>query len=76
MTNQPINPQDLAQMLQRMVMQGGNPQMLAYQIMQNNPAFASQIQGQNVQQLAMQALQQRGIDPQQFFQILGGRNRQ
>ena len=76
MTYQPINPQALAQMLQRMMMQGGNPQMLVSQIMQSNPAFAQQLQGQNVQQMAMHALQQRGIDPQQFFQFLNGGRRQ
>lgn len=62
--------QQLAMMLQQ---GGGNPQAYVQQLLAQNPQFAQQLQGQNVQQLAAQALQQRGIDPQQFFAALNAR---
>ena len=52
-----------------MMQQGGqNPQAYVAQLLQQNPQFAQQIQGRNVQQMAAQALQQMGINPQAFFQ--------
>jgi ABC-type dipeptide/oligopeptide/nickel transport system ATPase subunit len=58
-----------AQQLMTMMSQGGgNPQAYVQQLLQQNPQFARQIQGQNVQQMAAQALQRMGINPQAFFQ--------
>lgn len=57
-------------MLQNMLRQGGgNPQMIAQNILKNNPQFAQQLQGQNLQDLAMKTMQQRGINPQQIMQM-------
>ena len=58
-----------AQQMMLMMQQGGqNPQAYVAQLLQQNPQFAHQIQGRNVQQMAAQALQQMGINPQAFFQ--------
>lgn len=58
-----------AQQLMIMMSQGGgNPQAYVQQLLAQNPQFAQQIQGRNVQQMAAQALQQMGINPQAFFQ--------
>lgn len=58
-----------AQQMMLMMQQGGqNPQAYVAQLLQQNPQFAQQIQGRNVQQMAAQALQQMGINPQAFFQ--------
>ena len=52
---------------------GGNPQALAQQILANNPEFARQIQGQNVQQMAKNMLRQQGIDPNVINNMVGKR---
>lgn len=71
MMNNPNNP--LMQQLSMMLQQGGgNPQAYVNELLRKNPQFAQQIQGKNVQQMAEEALRQRGIDPQQFFQSLRG----
>lgn len=63
----------LMQQLSMMLQQGGgNPQAYVNELLRRNPQFAQQIQGKNVQQMAEEALRQRGIDPQQFFQSLRG----
>jgi hypothetical protein len=68
-----INPMALMQSIQGMMQGGQNPQVLANQILQQNPQFARMIQGQNVQQMAMEAMRQQGIDPNQIAQMFGGR---
>lgn len=68
-----INPMALMQSIQGMMQGGQNPQLLANQILQQNPQFARMIQGQNVQQMAMEAMRQQGIDPNQIAQMFGGR---
>ena len=69
MTNNNSLMQQLSMMLQQ---GGGNPQAYVNELLRRNPQFAQQIQGKNVQQMADEALRQRGIDPQQFFQSLRG----
>lgn len=59
--------------MQLMTQSGGNPQAMAQQILAQNPEFAKQIQGQNVQQLAEQMLRQRGIDPNMIRNMTGRR---
>lgn len=68
-----MNPMALMQSIQGMMQGGQNPQVLANQILQQNPQFARMIQGQNVQQMAMEAMRQQGIDPNQIAQMFGGR---
>ena len=68
-----MNPMTLMQSIQGMMQGGQNPQVLANQILQLNPQFARMIQGQNVQQMAMDAMRQQGIDPNQIAQMFGGR---
>ena len=68
-----MNPMALMQSIQGMMQGGQNPQVLANQIIQQNPQFARMIQGQNVQQMAMDAMRQQGIDPNQIAQMFGGR---
>ena len=68
-----MNPMALMQSIQSMMQGGQNPQVLANQILQQNPQFARMIQGQNVQQMAMEAMRQQGIDPNQIAQMFGGR---
>lgn len=68
-----MNPMALVQNIQNMMRGGQNPQALANQILQQNPQFARMIQGQNVQQMAMDAMRQQGIDPNQIAQMFGGR---
>ena len=75
-----MNNNPFAQQMMAMMSQGaGNPQAYVQQLLQNNPQFAQQIQGKNVQQMAAQAMQQMGINPQQFFQnphqVLGMMNK-
>lgn len=70
-----MNPMALMQTIQSMMQGGQNPQALANQILQQNPQFARMIQGQNVQQMAMEAMRQQGIDPNQIAQMLGGNRR-
>lgn len=68
-----MNNNPLMQQLSMMLQQGGgNPQAYVNEMLRRNPQFAQQIQGKNVQQMADEALRQRGIDPQQFFQALRG----
>ena len=60
------------QMLQGMAQQSmGNGEQFAQQILQKNPQFAQKIQGQNLQQMAMKELKQRGIDPNQVMRMFG-----
>ena len=68
-----MNPMALMQSIQGMIQGGQNPQVLANQILQQNPQFARMLQGQNVQQMAMEAMRQLGIDPNQIAQMFGGR---
>lgn len=64
-----MNNNPFAQQMMAMMSQGaGNPQAYVQQLLQNNPQFAQQIHGRDVKQMAAQALQQMGINPQQFFQ--------
>lgn len=59
-------------MLQGMAQQSmGNGQQFAQDILKNNPKFAQQIQGQNLQTLATNMLKQRGIDVNQVTQMFG-----
>ena len=68
-----MNPMALMQSIQGIMQGGQNPQVLANQILQQNPQFARMIQGQNVQPMAMEAMSQQGIDPNQIAQMFGGR---
>ena len=62
------NNNAIKQQIAMMMQQGaGNPQAYVQELLRRNPQFAQQIQGQNVQQMAAQYLQQMGINPQQFF---------
>ena len=55
-------------MVQNMLRQGGeNPQVIAQNILKNNPQFAQQLQGQNLQELAMQEMRKSGLNPQMFM---------
>ena len=65
----------LQMMVQNMIRQGGgNIQAVAQNILRNNPQFAQRIQGQNVQQMAIDAMKRQGIDPQAFMNgIFSGR---
>lgn len=56
---------------------GGNPQVFINQLAQKNPQAAAQINellkdGQSPQQVAMGIMQQRGMNPQQMMNMLGG----
>lgn len=56
---------------------GGNPQAFINQLAQKNPQAAAQINellknGQSPQQAAMGIMQQRGMNPQQMMNMLGG----
>lgn len=63
-SNNPMNS------IMSLLAQGGNnPEAFAKSLLQNNPEFAKAIQGQNPQQLAMQELQRRGIDPNQVMRL-------
>lgn len=68
--------QNIMQMVQ-MAKGGGNPQMFINQLAQKNPQAAAQVNellknGQNPQQAAMELMQQRGINPQEMMNMLGG----
>lgn len=64
-----MNYNPFAQQMMAMMQQGGaNPPAYVQQLLQQNPQLEQRLQGQNVQQMAAQALQQMGINPQQFFQ--------
>ncbi len=65
-----MNPMQLMQSISSMMQGGGNPQMLAQQIMQKNPQFAQAIQGQNPQVLAQSMMQRMGMSPQQIQQMV------
>lgn len=67
--NNPI----MAMIAQMMGQSGGNPQAMAQQILDQNPEFARQLQGQNVPQMAQQMLRQRGIDPSMIQNMMGNR---
>lgn len=61
-------------MVQNMLRQGGgNPQVIAQNILKNNPQFAQQLQGQNVQELAMQEMRRSGIEPRMFMNNMFGK---
>ena len=63
-----MNNNPIMQQVAMMMQQGAaNPQAYVQELLRRNPQFAQQIQGQNVQQMAAQYLQQMGINPQQFF---------
>lgn len=54
----------------------GNPQAIIQQMMSANPQAANSTQallntGKNPQQIAMELMQQRGINPQQMMNMLG-----
>ena len=56
---------------------GGNPQMFINQLAQKNPQAAQQINellksGQTPQDAAMGLMRQKGIDPTQITNMLGG----
>ena len=59
--------------MQMMSQSGGNPQQMAQQILAQNPEFAKQIQGQDVQKMAQQMLRQQGIDPGMIQNMMGRR---
>ena len=60
-------------MVQNMLRQGGgNPQVIAQNILKNNPQFANAIQGQNLQELAMNEMRKRGLNPQMFMNNMFG----
>ena len=62
----------IMQQFSMMVRQGwSNPQAYVNELLRKNPEFAKQIQGQNVRQMAMQALEGMGMDPNMFFQNPG-----
>lgn len=69
MMNNPI----MGMFMQLMGQSGGNPQAMAQQILQQNPEFARQLQGQNVPQMAQQMLRQQGIDPGVIQNMMGHR---
>ena len=52
---------------------GGNPQVIAQNILKNNPQFAQQLQGQNLQELAMQEMRRSGIEPRMFMNNMFGK---
>lgn len=54
-------------MVQQMIQQGaGNMQAYANGLLQNNPEFAKEIQGQNLSKLGMDMLAKNGIRPEQI----------
>jgi hypothetical protein len=65
------NPVEM--MVQNMLRQGGgNPQVIAQNILKNNPQFAQRLQGQNLQELAMQEMRKSGLNPQMFMNNMFG----
>lgn len=61
-------------MVQNMLRQsGGNMEMMAQNILKNNPQFAQQLQGKNLQELAMQEMRKSGLDPRLFMDNMFGR---
>lgn len=66
------NPVEM--MVQNMMRQGGgNMQNVAQSILKNNPQFANAIQGQNLQELAMQEMRRSGINPKMFMDNMFGK---
>ena len=64
------NPVEI--MVQNMVRQsGGNIQGMAQNILKNNPEFANALQGQNLQELAMQEMRRSGINPRMLNGMFG-----
>ena len=60
-------------MVQNMLRQGGgNPQVIAQNILKSNPQFAQQLQGQNLQELAMNEMRKSGLNPQMFMNNMFG----
>ncbi len=67
-----VNPIEM--IVRNMINQGGgNLQVIAQNIIRNNPQFAQQIQGQNLQELAMGEMRRRGINPQTFMNGMFGK---
>ena len=65
------NPVEM--MVQNILRQGGgNPQVIAQSILKNNPQFAQQLQGQNVQELAINEMRKSGLNPQMFMNNMFG----
>lgn len=61
-------------MVQNMIKQGGgNIQTVAQNILKNNPQFAQSLQGQNIQELAMNEMRKRGLNPQMFMNNMFGK---
>ena len=59
-------------MVQNMIRQsGGNMQGMAQNILRNNPQFAQMLQGQNLQELAMQEMRRSGINPRMLNGMFG-----
>ena len=60
--------------VQNMIRQGGgNIQEVAQRILRNNPQFAQRLQGQNLQELAMNEMRKRGINPHIFTNGMFGK---
>lgn len=49
---------------------GANPQAFVNNILRNNPKFAQQLRGQNLQEMAMNMMSKRGIDISQLKQFI------
>lgn len=65
-----FNQNGFVQMLQGMIRQGSNnPQAFVNGFLQQNPQFAQQLQGKNVQQEAATALLRMGFPPDQVRQM-------
>lgn len=68
-----MNINGFSQMFQSMIRQGGqNPAAFVQNYLQQNPQFAQQIQGKNVQQEAAQAMKRMGVSDQQIRQMFPG----
>jgi hypothetical protein len=66
------NPVEM--MVQNMMRQGGNNmQAVAQNILKSNPQFAQMLQGQNLQELAMQEMRRSGIEPRMFMDNMFGK---
>lgn len=65
-----FNQNGFVQMLQGMIRQGGNnPQAFVNGFLQQNPQFAQQLQGKNLQQEAATALLRMGFSTDQVRQM-------
>lgn len=65
-----FNKNGFVQMLQGMIRQGSNnPQAFVNGFLQQNPQFAQQLQGKNLQQEAATALLRMGFPPDQVRQM-------